>query len=222
MRRATGAQSFRVRFVASLVLVALLPVGAAAWALGRSDAGSELERADLRLATALQVSTGALADAVARADGKAARIAASPKLQRALVRDDRSRLWAVAGPNDVLVTVKGRVLAGRPRLPALTRSVAVVRGGFSIGRVIAQIPLDDALAGDLERTAGVDDVRIAVLRRGRVLGGAALTGGRLPLAAGRAGDVEIDGDEYRALVGPPVAGMQAIRLAALVGRGGVE
>ena len=53
---------------------------------------------------------------MARADGKAARIAASPKLQRAL-RNDRSRLWAVAGPNDVVITVKGRVLAGRHASP---------------------------------------------------------------------------------------------------------
>ena len=84
------------------------------------------------------------------------------------------------------------------------------------------ILLDDALAGRLERTAGIDDVRIAVARRGRILGGAALTGGNLEESAGRAADVEIDGDEYRALLGPPIAGTQSIRLAALAGRERVE
>ena len=64
-------------------------------------------------------------------------------------------------------------------------------------------------------------MRIAVARRGRILGGAALTGGNLE-ESGRAADVEIDGDEYRALLGPPIAGTQSIRLAALAGREQVE
>ena len=222
MRFATGAPGFRVRFVLALVLVALLPVGTAAWALGRSDAGSELERADLRLATALELATAELAEAVARADGKAARIAASPKLQRALLRNDRSRLWSIAGPNDAVITVRGRVLAGRARLPALVRSVAVVRGGLSIGRVLAQIPLDDALAGQLERTAPVANVRLALVRRGRIIGGTALTGGRLAARPGSAANVRIDGHSYRALLGSPVAGTQSVRIATVMRRGDVD
>lgn len=223
MRLATAGPGFRVRIVSLLVGIALLPVGAGAWALGRSDAGRELERADLRLATAVELATAAFSDAVARADGKAARVAAGRKLQRALVDGNRARLWAIAGPNDVVVVKRGRVLAGRPRQPALVRSVSVIGPrDLSVGRVVAQVPLDDALAGRLERTAAVDDVRVAIVRDGRVLGGAALTGDRLRVRQGRAADARVQGDDFRVLLGPPLAGTRTVHVAALVPKGALN
>ena len=222
MRLASAGPGFRLRFVLLLLLVALIPVGAAAWALGRPDAGGDLQRADLRLATAVELATAAFADAVAQADGKAARVAASPRLQRALVDRDRARLWAVAGPSDVLVVRRGRVLAGRPRPPALTRTVTVLSRGVPVGRVVAQVPLDDSLAGRLERSASVDDVRVAIVRDGRVLGGAALTGQRVGAAQGRPSDLQVRGDAYRALAGPPLAGTRSVRVAALLRRDAID
>ena len=216
MRLASAGPGFRLRFVLLLLLVAAVPVGAAAWTLGRPDAGGERERADLRLATAVELATAAFAEAVAEADGKAARIAAAPRLQRALVDRDRPGLWAIAGQNDVVIVRRGRVLAGRMRLPAVVRTVTVVSDGGSVGRVVAQVPLDDSLAGRLERTASVDDVRVAIVRRGLVLGGAALTGQRISAAQGRATDVQVRGDEYRALAGPPLSGTSSVRVAALL------
>ena len=218
MRLAFAGPGFRLRFVALLVLVALVPVGAVAWAFGRSDASGERERADLRLATAVELATAAFADTVAGAEAKAARIAASPRLQRALVDEDRARLWTVAGPNDVVILRRGQVLAGRRELPALTRSVSVVYGGLSLGRVVAQVPLGDSLAGELERSAAVDDVRVAIVRGGRVLGGTALTEGRLEIGQGQPVDVRIDGDDYRTLLGPPVGGTESVRIAAVMPR----
>jgi diguanylate cyclase (GGDEF)-like protein len=216
LRLASAGPGFRLRFVLLLLLVAVIPVGAAAWTLGRPDAGGERERADLRLATAVELATAAFADAVAEADGKAARIAASPRLQRALVDGNRPVMWAIAGPNDVVIVRRGRVLAGRRREPAVTRTVTVVSGGSSVGRVVAQVPLDDSLAGRLERTASVDDVRVAIVRRGRVLGGAALTGQPISAAQGRATVVQVRGDAYRALAGPPIGGTGSVRVAALM------
>lgn len=139
-----------------LVVAALVAVLVAAWAAALTVGSSELDRADARLASEVRAALGGFSARVARADARAGSLAASQDLQRAVRRRDRAAVRSLLrGQPDVAVYAAGERLAGPSPDSALTRSVAVVAGRKTIGRVVAIVPVDRRALDRLEVAAGV-------------------------------------------------------------------
>ena len=139
-----------------LVLGALLALLAAAWAVAFGAGATELDRADARLASEVRAAAAGFSGLVGAADARAGSLAASPALQRAVLRRDRAAVRRlVDGRTDIAVYAGSKLLAGRVPAAAVTRTVRVVARSKSIGRVVAVIPVDSTLLERLGRAADV-------------------------------------------------------------------
>jgi diguanylate cyclase (GGDEF)-like protein len=143
--------------VAGLLLFgALLALLVAAWVAALTLGGSELDRADARLASEAHAALSSFSARVAAADARAGSLAASPALQRALLRQDQSAVQRVLrGRSGLAVYAGEELLAGRRSAAAVTRSVAVVARGRRIGRVVGIVPVDRSSLDRLGAAAGV-------------------------------------------------------------------
>ena len=144
------------RGLAALALAAALLV--AVVAVDRALSANGAERADTRLADALDASGAELRARVAAASAEAERLAGSRPLQVALSRHERGRLARIvgrAGGHVVVYPAHGRPL-GRPVAPAISRSATVGK----LGRVTVLVPLDAEL---LRAIARPEDARAGVV-----------------------------------------------------------
>ena len=139
-----------------LVFGALLVVLVAAWVVALSTGASELDRADSRLASEVRAAAAGFSGLVGTADATAGSLAASPALQRAVLRRDRLAVRRLLHGRQGLAVYAGtKLLAGRVPAASVTRTVRVVARSRTIGRVVAVIPVDSTLLGSLSRAAGV-------------------------------------------------------------------
>ncbi len=139
-----------------LVLGALLALLAAAWAVAFGAGSTELDRADARLASEVRAGAAGFSGLVGAADARAGSLAASPALQRAVLRRDRAAVRRLTrGRPDIAVYAGTKLLAGHVPATAVTRTVRVIARSKSIGRVVAVIPVDSTL---LERLGRAGDV----------------------------------------------------------------
>jgi diguanylate cyclase (GGDEF)-like protein len=139
-----------------LVLGALLALLVAAWVVAFGSGATELDRADARLASEVRAAAAGFSGLVGAADARAGSLAASPALQRAVRRQDRSAITGqLHGRTDIAVYGGAKLLAGSIPPGAVTRTVRVVSRSRSIGRVVAIIPVNDALLQRLARAAGI-------------------------------------------------------------------
>jgi diguanylate cyclase (GGDEF)-like protein len=139
-----------------LVLGALLALLVAAWAVAFGAGQTELDRADARLASEVRAASAGFSGLVAAADARAGSLAASPALQRAVLKRDRAAISnELGGRTDLAVYGGSRLLAGSVPVGAVTRTVQVVARSKSVGRVVAVIPVDVQLLGRLAKAAGV-------------------------------------------------------------------
>jgi diguanylate cyclase (GGDEF)-like protein len=139
-----------------LLLGGLVALLAAAWAVALSVGGSERDRADARLATEVRAAAAGFSARVASADARAGTLAASPALQRAVLRRDKNAVRRLVGARrDIAVVAGGRLLAGSLPAPAVTRTARIVLRGRSIGRVVATIPLGKEMLDRIAEAAGV-------------------------------------------------------------------
>jgi diguanylate cyclase (GGDEF)-like protein len=140
-----------------LVLGALLALLVAAWAVAFGAGATELDRADARLASEVRAAAAGFSGLVGVADARAGSLAASPALQRAVRRQDRGAITRqLRGRTDIAVYGGSKLLAGSIPPDSVTRTVRVVSRSKSIGRVVAVIPVNDALLQRLARAAGID------------------------------------------------------------------
>jgi diguanylate cyclase (GGDEF)-like protein len=197
-----------------LVLGALLALLVAAWAAAFRTGTTELDRADARLASETRSASAGFSALVAAGDARAGTLAASPALQRAVLRGDGAAVTRLlGGRTDVAVYGRTRLLAGHPPSgPAATRTVQVVAGGKSIGRVVAIIPVDDALLARLGRAAGVEPPDRLWVRVGSEALGAPL---------GKAFDFVQAGRKYRVFAAKLVDGPLAVVLEAATPRSAI-
>jgi PAS domain S-box-containing protein len=147
-----------VRLLLAMVLLAL-PLAAGLWAFADFAGRSGEQRADTQLQTMLHSALQEYAVVIGSAGTRATAVAARRDVQLALLRGDRARLAAVAQtmPGTSFRLRHGAAVGRLPR-PAAARSVEVVVGGRSVGRVVVAVPLDrvllDRLAGKLRLPAG--------------------------------------------------------------------
>jgi diguanylate cyclase (GGDEF)-like protein len=139
-----------------LVLGALLALLVAAWAAALGAGASDLNHADARLASEVRGAAAAFSGLVGAADARAGSLAASPALQRAVLRRDRSAIRRLTrGDPEIAVYAGTKLLSGPASAAAVTRTVRVVARSRSIGRVVAVIPVDRTL---LKRLGKAGDV----------------------------------------------------------------
>ena len=139
-----------------LVLGALLALLVAAWAVAFGAGQTELDRADARLASEVRAASAGFSGLVAAADARAGSLAASPALQRAVLKRDRAAITnELGGRTDLAVYGGSRLLAGSVPPGAVTRTVRVVARSKTVGRVVAVIPVDVQLLARLAKAAGV-------------------------------------------------------------------
>ena len=192
--------SFKLKLVGYFLLVSVLPLGAAGWALHSIERSSETRRVDVRLEAGLRAVLATYKAQLAAADERAHALAANRDLQRALLRGDRRQLRKLVSANPGVRLVTPTLQLGPARMIAPGTRVAIVNNSSVVGTLASGVPLTTGALGRLRSRSGLDsNDRLVVLHRGRVVGGPrALTGA--PLAAvGRAETLSVGGARYRTL-----------------------
>jgi len=192
--------SFKLKLVGYFLLVSVLPLGAAGWALHSIERSSETRRVDVRLEAGLRAVLATYKAQLAAADERAHALAANRDLQRALLRGDRRQLRKLVAANPGVRLVTPTLQLGPARMIAPGTRVAIVNNSSVVGTLASGVPLTTGALGRLRSRSGLDsNDRLVVLHHGRVVGGPrALTGA--PLAAvGRAETLSVGGARYRTL-----------------------
>jgi diguanylate cyclase (GGDEF)-like protein len=214
--------SFKFRLVTYFLLLSLLPLLAASWALSEVAARGELGRADARLNAALRVASQAYEDEIAEGAGATVReLARKERVQQALRSGNRGILFRIARetPNTAFFA-SGELLAGDvPGSPAARHSAQVVtESGQVIAEIVRWLPLNAALVDDLRDRAAMEDSDLLVIaNNGFVVAGPKGVTGALD-RIDRPEYIELGDTEYRAVGTPIFSGTGTANLVALVPR----
>jgi diguanylate cyclase (GGDEF)-like protein len=192
--------SFKLKLVFYFLLVSVLPLGAAGWALHSVARSSETRRVDVRLEAGLRAVLATYKGQVAGADRRARALAADRDLQRALLSGDQRELRRLVAANSGVRLETPRLRLGPARMIAPGTRVAIVNRSAVVGTLVSGVPLTSGALGRLRSRSGQDPSdKLVVLHRGRIVGGpSGLTGAPLA-AAGRAETVSVSGTRYRTL-----------------------
>jgi diguanylate cyclase (GGDEF)-like protein len=215
--------SFKLKLVAYFLLLSLLPLGAAGWALHSVTSRSETRRVDVRLEAGLHAVLASYRTELTAAGDRAARLAQFPRFQQALQRGDRAELRSlVEARPGVRLETKG-FSVGPAQMIGPSRAISIVTGSGPAGRLIAGVPLASSSLDQLSDRAGLDsEDKLIVLDGGRVTGGpAGLVGEAVP-APPRARTVEAGGDSYRALAASLQEGAGGPALALLASQAQID
>jgi diguanylate cyclase (GGDEF)-like protein len=193
--------SFKLKLVVYFSVISLLPFAAAFTGLEAVTDRNETRRVDGILETAVRAGLAYYTDEVDAAERRAAELARDASFQRALARRDRRALRrALVGRPNVRVEAGRGLRLGKIADPAVERAVTVRGRRGQLGRIVAAVPLDDALAASVRRSAGLSDARgqVAFVRSGAILAASGrLTGPvRAPTDPNK---VTVAGHEFRAL-----------------------
>jgi diguanylate cyclase (GGDEF)-like protein len=208
-RRAALQRRRRLRFARLFVLIALLPLGAAAVVLSFTAARTERQRTQLSLESAVRLAAFSLARQVDAADSRAVVLASSPSVQRALARRDRAALQRLVARDPRLSFTAGSDFrVGRVSGPAAVRSAGVRIGELVIGRVSVAVRFDHALVAGAAARSGLPGAgTLALVEAGRVVAGTELSpSAPLSVRLGGFRRVQLDGREYVAYAAPVVRG----------------
>ncbi|MGB2952598.1 MAG: diguanylate cyclase [Gaiellaceae bacterium] len=143
-----------LQLLAGILVVGVIPVVATVRILDGNAVRNERARADSALRLQLQSSSDELNRLADKASTRADELTRSPALQRAFISGDRTTIkrLARAHPGVVLYLGRQKVAGSLPRA-SLVQSVSLTANGERIGTVVAGVPLDQALAGRLLRSA---------------------------------------------------------------------
>jgi len=190
-----------LQLLAGLLLVAGIPVVATVRILDANALRNERARTDAALQVQLQQAGQNLQGLSDNAAGRAEDLSRLPALQQAFLTGNRWAITVLARKNPGMVFyLHGRRVAGTVPRPALSRSVSLALNGVTVGRVVAEVPLGNALGERILNGAGQRPLdRLLVVHNGRAVG----SGARIR-PDGQA--IEIAGEHYRgALVTVPNA-----------------
>src|ERR1044072_2182102 len=133
--------SFKLKLVAYFLLLSLLPLGAAGWALHFVKSRSETRRVGVRLEAALPAILASYRTELTAAADRAARLAQFPRFQQALQRGDRAELRSlVQARPGVRLETKG-FSVGPAEMIGPSRAISIVPVINPAGRLIARVPL---------------------------------------------------------------------------------
>jgi len=191
--------SFKLKLVGWFALLALLPLGVAFYGYHSLARQSETRRVDASLEAGLRAAVGGYAARLDNASAEARRLAADPRVARAL----RAHHSAVLS----------RLVPALPAQPSARQTVTVVDRGKVIGRISVGVPLDAALLAAIDSGLGPAE-RLVAVRDGRIVAGVG-TGGLLHLVPGTPTRVSVAGRSYRAVCTSELGGADGVTLVAL-------
>jgi diguanylate cyclase (GGDEF)-like protein len=192
--------SFKLKLVGYFLLVSVLPLGAAGWALHSIERSSETRRVDVRLEAGLRAVLATYKAQLAAADERAHALAANRDLQRALLGGDRRQLRKLVAANPGVRLVTPTLQLGPARMIAPGTRVAIVNNSSVVGTLASGVPLTTGALGRLRSRSGLDsNDRLVVLHHGHVVGGPRVLTGAPLAAVGRAETLSVGGARYRTL-----------------------
>ncbi|MFL5920723.1 MAG: diguanylate cyclase [Gaiellaceae bacterium] len=208
--------SFKLKLVAYFLLLSLLPLGAAGWALHSVTSRSETRRVDVRLKAELSAVLASYRTELSAAGKRAQRLAQSPPFQQALQRGDRRELRRLVNERRGVRLETRSFSLGPEQMIGPRTAISIVAGSGPAGRLVAGVPLASSSLDELSaRVALESEDELVVLDRGRVAAGpAALRGAAVP-APPRAQTVDAGNDRYRALAASLQRGAHEPALALL-------
>jgi diguanylate cyclase (GGDEF)-like protein len=212
--------SFRFKLVAWFALLALLPLAVAFYGYDSLARRSEDRRADASLEAALRVAVAGYTQQLDAAASAAQRLAAEPRVQRALRTRDRAELDAIAAATPSTRLAGGGVSAGTLPPLAARRTVAIVDGGRSIGSVTVAVPVDDRLLTSIGVGLGTGE-HLAAVRDGLIVAGGPRTA-TLALSPGKSRRVVVAGTASRGLATSPLADPSGLQLVALTPQAAID
>ena len=195
----TRLGSFKVKLVVWFALLAVLPLAVAFYGYDTLARRSETRRADATLEAGLRAAVTAYSARLDAATTRARRLAAEPRVQRALRQHDRKAL--------------ARLLPKPASGLAASRSVEVVDRGRTIGRVTVPVAVDDALIERLGRALAPGD-RLVAIENNVVVAGSG-RGERVLLTPGSPTRIRAAGASYRALATSKLSEPKGLELAVL-------
>jgi diguanylate cyclase (GGDEF)-like protein len=216
--------SFKLKLVVYFVLLSLVPLAATYWGFTTVAGAGESRQVTLRQEEGLRVALTLYDERARHAEARAERVARSAPLQRALEHRDRGALRRiVAGQHSVYVHGRSGFRVGSLPSLAARMPVHVLTGTKRLGEVVATIPLDRELVESLRREAAFDSGDVLVLLDGNGIAASSPSlRGRVALAGGRSGTVEVAGASYRAFVAPALSGAPAVRLGVLTPESAID
>src|SRR4051812_11423794 len=148
--------SFKLKLVGYFLLVSVLPLGAAGWALHSIERSSETRRVDVRLEAGLRAVTATYKGQLAAADRHAKALARNPDLQEALLRKDRQQLRRLLAANRGVRLETKTLMLGPPRMIAPGTRVTIVNNGALAGTLVSGVPLTNSALARLRSRSGLD------------------------------------------------------------------
>jgi diguanylate cyclase (GGDEF)-like protein len=191
--------SFKHKLVGWFALLALLPLGVAFYGYHSLAKQSETRRVDASLEAGLRAAAGEYGERLDAASNRAEKLAADPRVARALRTRDRAAL---------------ALLVPRPPAgPAAVESITVVDHGRTLGTIPFGVTLDRQLLRSIGSGFGPGE-RLVAVRFGRIVAGRG-TGEALTVRPGTPSRVTVDGRAFRALGTSQLGGRQGVTFVAL-------
>jgi signal transduction histidine kinase len=203
-----------LRFAGALLLL-ILPLGAAAWAIGDSAAKNERGKTDVRLDASLRAAASEYARVVDDAELAAIQLATKRRVQLALRdRDHEALLQLRRAHPDMQFLVGDKRPTSDPS--TVRRSVVVESGDRVVGRIAAEVTLDRPTLEHIAAKAGllVAPSEIAAAVRGNRVVAASIPISPSTIEIGPdTSTVTIGGEKYRIAAQPPSTGTHLAVLA---------
>ena len=136
----------------TLTAVAIFPIAAVSYVIVRDEVGNVTRNVDFETREAAQIAQARFSQLLDRRQLQAVAAVASPQLRAAIRRNDAARLAQFARRHRLLIEVRGHSY-GRRLENAVPARAQLVSGGREIGAVVAQLPADQALLGQLSAGA---------------------------------------------------------------------
>ncbi|MCP9487121.1 MAG: diguanylate cyclase [Gaiellaceae bacterium MAG52_C11] len=215
--------SFKLKLVAALITLALLPLAAAYWSFSEIVARNVTSGVDARLVAGLRASLAAYEDERRAVEATAEPLARDRDFQAALARRDRPALvdFLRRGPA-LRIEAPGGFRVGRVPPLAAETTVSLVGPGTRSATIVASVPLDPGLVRRLAARSGLGGPdQLAIVVSGRI--GASSQGdisGRVVAPEGRVETLAIGRAGYRAvstrLVRQPPVSLAAVTPTATI------
>jgi diguanylate cyclase (GGDEF)-like protein len=205
--------SFKVKLVVFFALLALLPLAVSFYGYAQITRRTAVDQADARLAAELRGAVALYAGRLADASNRAAQLARSPDVQRALVEKNEKGLAAAIRrvPGAAIRTRFASV--GTVAAIGGGRQVTVKEHGQVVGSVIVSVPVTGSVLQALKAPLAAKD-RLVITHLGRILAGTG-RGSRLRLPADTPLKTNVAGVAYRALSTPVLANSGGIGFVVL-------
>src|SRR5262245_19985927 len=215
--------SFKLKLVAYFLLLSLLPLGAAGWALHSVTSRSETRRVDVRLEAGLHAVLASYRTELTAAGDRAARLAQFPRFQQALQRGDRAELRSLVEARPGVRLETDGFSVGPAQMIGPSRAISIVTANGPAGRLIAGVPLASSSLDELSDRTGLDpEDKLVVLDGGRVTAGPPGLVAQAVPAPPRARTVDAGGDCYRALAASLQEGAGGPALALLASQAQID